>query len=318
MTPDNNLLAWKVISCIGHGGGVKRASIALGFDQSQCTRLIQNLEAQLGAVLTDHDVRPVGLTALGRRVLPLVEQMVESHSRLRQMIDDVCCGSLNLFIAIPANTPRESSFASMCAYEAVDPHLHLSIITDKDHEDLHPGSVDIVYLPYTPRPSSDLCIRTLGSILNVPVVAPAYQARHGVPQEPADLAGHVIFLRGGRWYPQTQYLERGLERAPLVSKRAHVGDALTCRQAVLSGAGIALDLAYAVVKSDVEAGNLVPVLRGWHRPQWLPSIVFLATHPQRTRIEKFVDFFVREESAALEKRLQEVNQVLGMLASSRQ
>ena len=318
MTPDNNLLAWKVISCIGHGGGVKRASIALGLDQSQCTRLIQNLEAQLGAVLTDHDVRPVGLTALGRRVLPLVEQMVESHSRLRQMIDDVCCGSLNLFIAIPANTPRESSFASMCAYEAVDPHLHLSIITDKDHEDLHPGSVDIVYLPYTPRPSSDLSIRTLGSILNVPVVAPAYLARHGVPQEPADLAGHVIFLRGGRWYPQTQYLERGLERAPLVSKRAHVGDALTCRQAVLSGAGIALDLAYAVVKSDVEAGNLVPVLRGWHRPQWLPSIVFLATHPQRTRIEKFVDFFVREESAALEKRLQEVNQVLGMLASSRQ
>lgn len=318
MTSDNNLLAWKVISCIGHGGGVKRASIALGLDQSQCTRLIQNLEAQLGAVLTDHNVRPVGLTALGRRVLPLVEQMVESHSRLRQMIDDVCCGSLNLFIAIPANTPRESSFASMCAYEAVDPHLHLSIITDKDHEDLHPGSVDIVYLPYTPSPSSDLCIRTLGSILNVPVVAPAYLARHGVPQEPADLAGHVIFLRGGRWYPQTQYLERGLERAPLVSKRAHVGDALTCRQAVLSGAGIALDLAYAVVKSDVEAGSLVPVLRGWHRPQWFPSVVFLATHPQRARIEKFVDFFAKEESAALGKRLQEVNQVLGMLASSRQ
>ena len=284
MTPDNNLLAWKVISCIGHGGGVKRASIALGLDQSQCTRLIQNLEAQLGAVLTDHDVRPVGLTALGRRVLPLVEQMVESHSRLRQMIDDVCCGSLNLFIAIPANTPRESSFASMCAYEAVDPHLHLSIITDKDHEDLHPGSVDIVYLPYTPRPSSDLCIRTLGSILNVPVVAPAYLARHGVPQEPADLAGHVIFLRGGRWYPQTQYLERGLERAPLVSKRAHVGDALTCRQAVLSGAGIALDLAYAVVKSDVEAGSLVTVLRGWHRPQWFKSVFFLETHTQRDSI----------------------------------
>ena len=105
MTPDNNLLAWKVISCIGHGGGVKRASIALGLDQSQCTRLLQNLEAELGVALTDHDIRPVGLNALGRRVLPLVEQMVENHSRLRQVIDDVSCGSLKLFIAIPANTP---------------------------------------------------------------------------------------------------------------------------------------------------------------------------------------------------------------------
>lgn len=318
MTPDNNLLAWKVISCIGHGGGVKRASIALGLDQSQCTRLLQNLEAELGVALTDHDIRPVGLNALGRRVLPLVEQMVESHSRLRQVIDDVSCGSLKLFIAIPANTPRESSFASMCAYDAVDPHLHFSIITDKDHEDLYPGRVDIAYLPYTPKASSDLCIHPLGAILNVPVAAPGYLASHGMPQDPSDLAGHVIFLRGGRWYPQTQHLERGIERAPLVFKRALVEDALTCRQAVLSGAGIALDLAYAVVKSDVEAGNLVPVLRGWHRTQWLPSIVFLATHPQRARIEKFVDFFVREESAALEKRLQEVNQVLGMLASSRQ
>ena len=97
-------------------------------------------------------------------------------------------------------------------------------------------------------------------------------------------------------------------------KRVHVGDALTCRQAVLSGAGIALDLAYAVVKSDLEAGNLVPVLRGWHRPQWLPSIVFLATHPQRARIEKFVDFFAKQESAALRKRLHEVTEVLGRLA----
>lgn len=318
MTPDNNLLAWKVISSLRHGGGVKRASIALGLDQSQCTRLIQNLEAQLGTALTDHDVRPVGLNALGREVLPLVEQMVESHSRLRQMIDEACCGSLNLFIAIPANTPRESSFAIMCAYEGVDPHLHLSIITDKDHEDLHPGRVDIAYLPYTPEASSDLCVQPLGAILNVPVAAPEYLARCGVPQEPADLARHVVFLRGGRWYPQTQYLERRLERAPLIFDRAHVGDALTCRQAVVSGAGIALDLAYAVVKADIEAGALVPVLRGWHRPQWLPSIVFPATHPQRARIERFVDFFAEKESAALKRRLGEVNQVLESLAGARQ
>lgn len=314
MKPDNNLLAWRVLACIGHGGGVKRASIVMGLDQSQCTRLIQNLEAGLGVSLTDHDVRPVGLNELGRRVLPAVEQMLESRSRIGQMIDDARRGSLSLLVAIPANTPRESSFSSMCAYEAADPQLHLSIITDKDHEDLCQGLVDIAYLPYTPEPSPNLCIHPLGSILNVPVAAPGYLSRCGVPQRPSDLAEHVIFLRGGRWYPQTQCLERGLERAPLVFKRVHVGDALTCRQAVLSGAGIALDLAYAVVKSDLEAGNLVPVLRGWHRPQWLPSIVFLATHPQRARIEKFVDFFAKQESAALRKRLHEVTEVLGRLA----
>ena len=150
------------------------------------------------------------------------------------------------------------------------------------------------------------------------MAATEYLARCGVPQEPADLARHVVFLRGGRWYPQTQYQERGLERAPLVFDRAHVGDALTCRQAVGSGAGIALDLAYAVVKADIEAGALVPVLRGWHRPQWQPSIVFPATHPQRARIERFVDFFAEKESTALKQRLGEVNQVLESLAGARQ
>ena len=317
MTPDNNLLAWKVISCIGHGGGVKRASIALGLDQSQCTRLLQNLEAELGVALTDHDIRPVGLNALGRRVLPLVEQMVESHSRLRQVIDDVSCGSLKLFIAIPANTPRESSLRA-----CVPMMPSILICTSR-------SSRTRIMKIFTRE--GGYCLPALyaqglvgslhssfGRNLERACRSSGYLASHGMPQDPSDLAGHVIFLRGGRWYPQTQHLERGIERAPLVFKRALVGDALTCRQAVLSGAGIALDLAYAVVKSDVEAGNLVPVLRGWHRPQWLPSIVFLATHPQRARIEKFVDFFVREESAALEKRLQEVNQVLGMLASSRQ
>ena len=170
MKPDDNLSAWRVLASIGHGGGVKRASIALGLEQSQCTRLIQNLEAGLGVSLTDHDVRPVGLSELGRRVLPAVEQMLESNLRIRQMIDDARCGTLNLLVGIPANTPRDSSFSSMCAYEAVDPQLHLSIITDKDHEDLCQGLVDIAYLPYTPDPSPNLCIHPLGAILNVPLL----------------------------------------------------------------------------------------------------------------------------------------------------
>lgn len=312
----NNLLAWKVLARVAHGGGVKRAAIALNLDQSQCTRLIQNLEAELGVNLTDHDARPLELNELGRRTLGDVERMLEGHSRICQIIDDARLGSLNLLFGIPANTPRASTFEILSAYESIDPQLQFSFVADQDHEDLCKGLVDIVYLPYTPDPSPSLCIRSLGAILNVPVASPDYVKRYGLPQRPSDLAEHVILLRGGRWYPKTQYLERGLERSPLKFKRVHTGDALTCRQAVLCAAGIALDLSYAVVKSELKAGNLVPVLRGWHRPQWAPSIVYCATHPQRERIEKFVAFFAKRESVALEQRFQEVSEVLRKLAAA--
>lgn len=317
MKADNNLMAWQVLACIGRGGGIKRASIALRLEQSQCTRLIQNLEAELGVRLTNHDSRPVELSDLGRRVLSDVDQMLESHARIRQMLDEARSGRLNLHFGIPANTPRESSFSIICDYELKDPQLQFSLIADMDHEDVCRGHVDIAYLPYTPAAAPDLCICPLGLIGNVPVASPEYLKRFGKPRTPTDLAEHVVLLRGGKWYPKTEHLERGLERSVLRYKRVHIADALTCRQAVLDGAGVALDLAYGVVKSDVEAGNLVPVLCGWHRPLWTPSIVFSSMHPQRARIEKFVAFFVERECQALQKRFQEVREVWGRLQQSR-
>lgn len=146
-----------------------------------------------------------------------------------------------------------------------------------------------------------------------PVAAPEYLAKHGVPTHPDDLREHDVILRDGPHYPKTTWLEKGTERIPLKFRNVYEGDALSCRQAALSGHGISLDVSYAVIRREIKSGLLRPVLNGWHRPTWYPSLGMLSTHPQHARLLKFARFFLINESKQVESRRREVQAVLASL-----
>ena len=118
-------------------------------------------------------------------------------------------------------------------------------------------------------------------------------------------------MRSGRHYPKTEHLERGLERSPLVFRRvAWEGDPLTGREAALAGEGVAIDLSLSLVSDALASGRLVPVLAGWHRPFWRPSVVFRTDHPQLERLERFARCFHDEEQRAVDERQKVVEKLL--------
>lgn len=309
MRTSDNLTAWKVLSVLSRGGGLTQAAVETDLDPAQCTRLIQRLETELGVALVTHKSRPVLLTALGNAILSDLEAMLKHHERIRQMVAAHQNQIVTLTFSIPTNTPRESSFKIMHDHLAVNPQLRFSVVADADHEDVINGMVDLAYLPYTPAPTPNLAIFPLGCIFNCLVASPTYLDKHGYPVHPKDLVNHAVILRTGRHYPKTTFLERGMEKSPLIYANAYEGDALSDRLTAISGDGIAIDLAYAMVRQDIAEGRLVPVLKGWHRPVWHPSLVYLNSHPQAKRLEHFARFFQIQESKQITERLHDIQQL---------
>lgn len=311
MRASDNLNAWRVLVALGRGDGIRRASIETGLDSPQCTRLLQALEDDLSLSLVLHGSRPVSLSQAGEALADDAGRLLECADRLRLRAEGLARSAATFVFSIPSNTPRESSFRIIKRFLGAHPGLSLMMASDADHETVLEGGVDAAYLAYVPEPLPNLRVLPLGPIGNVPVASPDYVARRGLPVHPKELAAHDVILRSGRHYPKTEHLERGLERSPLVFRRvAWEGDPLTGREAALAGEGVAIDLSLSLVSDALASGRLVPVLAGWHRPFWRPSVVFRTDHPQLERLERFARCFHDEEQRAVDERQKVVVKLL--------
>jgi DNA-binding transcriptional LysR family regulator len=129
-------------------------------------------------------------------------------------------------------------------------------------------------------------------VRSIACAAPAYLARHGAPQTPADLAGHACLSytltgTGADWRLEGP---DGLVSVPISGPiRADNGDII--RLAALGGAGIAFQ-PYFIVGADIEAGRLVRVLPEWQSPELGVYAVYPSRKHLSAKVRTFVDFLV--------------------------
>jgi DNA-binding transcriptional LysR family regulator len=311
-----NLRAWQLLASLEKNSGMTGASVELGMDLALCTRIIQRLEKDLGIVLVNHMSCPAQLTPEARMLLPAVKDMLRSFERVRKAAKAAADAELTIRFSIPLNSPRQSFYSLIKAYEAVDPNLRIQFVADMDHDDVLSGRVDMAYLPYRP-PAEGLLIHDICRQTNVPFAAPSYLRKYGVPRHPRELEAHRIIVRAARHYPHTKTLEKDGEVFPLKCRDvAFAGDALSAKTVALAGDGIAIDLSYVSCLPEVEQGSLVPVLNGWHRPDWEISCIMRRENIGNARMVRFMQWFSEKETEAAESRRAQVESVLRQISSA--
>lgn len=298
----SNIDAWRVLAAIAEGNGITGASESTGIDLPACTRLIKKLEEELGYALVEHQVRPARLTDFGLSVLPAAREIAAEQSRILSAAASFTRTPLVIRLSVPVNNPRKSVNEHIRTYREFDPSLSVQVISDMDHQDVLEGRADLAYIPYDP-PASGLVILPIGRAMNVPVVSPGYLETHPFPHTPEDLIHHKVILRESRHYPVTDHLEKNSENRPLrCAGIAFSGDVLSGRECVLNGEGVALDLSFSRCLTEIKEGKLIPVLDGWHRPEWHLNIVIAKENESNARLMKFARWFASAEAFALNKR----------------
>ena len=124
----------------------------------------------------------------------------------------------------------------------------------------------------------------------MPCASPGYIRRYGRPAEPEELAEHVgIIVTNGLRQASPMLVKDG-HAVPIHFKRLiYFNSASAAKTAALLGTGIHANLPSLHCYRDIEAGTLVPLLKGWEQPS-LP--LFIYSRPECIKLAR-VRLFIR-------------------------
>ncbi|CAI0855345.1 LysR family transcriptional regulator [Serratia grimesii] len=275
------------VAVIQHGS-LAAAGRKLRRSAPAITRAIASLEQRFGARLVERTTRRLAPTEAGLRLVERAHVLLhEYQAAVLDTVDTQLTGLLR--ITSPVQFGRKHVAPVVMAFLDHYPQMQIEMVLNDRNLDLIDEGLDVAIRIGHLQDSSRVA-RRLGQVSRVTVASPAYLARRGEPQEPAQLADHDTIvgtqrasLREWRFGPQ----ENG-DRVRL-TPRLLLNEVETQLLAVRAGKGIARLLSYQVA-DDLAAGTLVRLLPSYE-PLPMP-VQLVAQNAQRMplKVRTFWDY----------------------------
>lgn len=261
----DQLRAMRTFAQVAARGGFAAAARALDLAPSVVTRLVAELEEQLGARLLTRTTRRVALTPIGQRYLARVQAILSDVDEAAAVVSQ---GQHTLRGRVRVTAPP--LFASrqllprLARLHARHPEIEVDLSTSGPVDTLHEGS-DISIVARVDALDGDFIAHRLARSQVLLCAAPAYLRHRGPPQHPDELARHALLVASLARMPRSFMLTHtDGTRAELVPDRVLLSshNAELCHAAALAGMGIAALPSFAV-QTELASGRLERVLADW-------------------------------------------------------
>ncbi|WP_420402936.1 LysR family transcriptional regulator [Nisaea sp.] len=259
-----------------------------GVPRSTATEAIRRLEETLGSRLLDRTTRHVAPTPDGgayyQRCIEILADVDEAEGALR---GSEPAGRLR----VDVHGVLTRTFLLPRLPELLDlyPRLSLQIGQGDRLVDLLREGVDCVIRAGEPD-ESGMIMRRLAALPEIICAAPAYLARHGVPQTPDDLEGHemvgFVSSRTGGVLP-LEVRSAGRSREITLPARLTANDAETVHHLARLGYGLVQAPRYRF-REDLARGRMVEILPDF-APEPMPLV---ALYPQNRQLSPRVRVFL--------------------------
>ena len=265
----DTLRAAVVILRVAEAGSFAGAARQLGVTSAAVARLVGRFEAAHGARLFRRSTRALSLTPDGERFLAEVRgpalALAAAASRLGAPVG--IAGTVRVTAAASLAPTLLHALALLLERH---PALRVELAFDDHFADLGGGRWDLA-VRIAPRiADASVLARRLAPLPLLTLAAPAYLARHGVPQAPDDLLQHRLI---GVRFPATGRMMPWLFRAPGGTRRLQSDFALVvdgsdaARTATVLGIGIA-QAGSEGTAAFLASSDLVTVLDSHAPPPW--------------------------------------------------
>jgi DNA-binding transcriptional LysR family regulator len=289
----DKLRALQYFVAAAEAGSFSGAARRLDVSVPAVTKLIGALERELGVRLVDRNTQGLQLTAQGRSYLDscstVLTQLVDAERALGTPGHD---SRRTLVVGAPGLLSRLLLVPALASFRQRHPHVHIEL-RSIDHltiTDAQTQGIDVLVALGWPGNVSLVQKRLAQSRLII-CAAPAYWARHGMPERLADLAQHDCLLVRT---PEGTLLDlwrhtRGPQTEQVAVRGWLVSDSRDyVLQAVLQGQGVGR-FADVSVWPHVHAGELQPVLVDWESQDSPP---FSALYRPEARNDVTVQAFI--------------------------
>lgn len=297
MDRTNDLRSWRIFAAVAKSGNISAVCGRFDADAAQLSRILQQLEKALGCgPLFDRSMRPLALTENGRTALGYAEKMLRLRDDMEAELShdpEALAGVLR--VGLPPMLFRDYLTPALMRFTGEHPEIDLRVdeygagmpvdFTSAD------GRFFDVVASYGPSPANRSIVQiNYGRGLFIPCASPAYLRRFGTPETPADLVRHTGIVVSTSMRRSAPALRRGDEQVPIEWGRQIVfSSATAAKTAVLLGTGVHINLATLHCCREIEAGALVPILRGWEQPA---LGLYLYTRPDCLKLAR-VRLFMR-------------------------
>ncbi len=294
----DRLLSMRVFQRVADEGSFAAAARALDMSAPVVTRLVADLEEHLGSRLLQRTTRRLALTDAGRLYLNRVRNILQD---IEEADETVGAHTRELGGLLRLHAPPVLATYVVAPLLAGFRQRYPNILIDLEVETVREPPVedfDITLIPADVSFDADVVARKVIESNAILVAAPAYVQRRGLPQTPADLAGHDCLRHKT---PNGRYRQWRLwrEEQPELVEEVEVQSVLLANhtdsllRATLDGAGIT-SVTMELVAPYLARGDLVRVLSPWITGRLamyaaLPSRKFI---PQRSRV--FLDYLMEQ------------------------
>ncbi|HEY2660489.1 MAG TPA: LysR family transcriptional regulator [Caulobacteraceae bacterium] len=256
----------KLFAAVVESGGFRPAAKHLGLPASTVSDVVRRLEERLGLRLLNRSTRSVMPTDAGRRLIaglrPAFDLIDQTLSGLHEDAERPV-GPLRL--TAPGIVARYVLPRILPDFLNACPDVQVEVAVDDEVVDLIEGGFDAA-IRFEERVAIDMVAIPIGPRVQrfVAAAAPAYLALHGRPDHPKDLPRHRLIghrLSTGAmvvWeFGQGRRTVRITPSGPLITSSIEL-------RVTASVAGAGLIYTFEdVLRPQLEAGDLVPVLEAW-------------------------------------------------------
>ena len=260
MIKDN--FALRLYTRVARLGSFSAAAREFGLSQSQASRIVADLEAELGVRLLSRTTRAVVPTEAGGEFLARIEPILAALDAAEHSVREG--GELRGLLRMSSPTsfgirdviPRLATFAER------HPNLHIQLQLGDRRHDLIRDAVDVA-IKLGQLPDSTATAKLIATIPRVVVASPDYLARHGAPEVPEDLVGHRIVGGSAAAVPAAWRFERdGQEAAIKLEPHFSTDENEGAIAAAVAGLGITSTSGWAC-RRELESGALIRLLPAW-------------------------------------------------------
>lgn len=286
----DKLAAMEAFRAVVEENGFTAAASKRRMSKSAVSKLVKDLEAELGVALLNRTTRRISLTEAGERYL----------ERCRRVIAEVeeAEAEATALTVNPRGTLRVNAALSFTLsyvadripeFMALYPDLRVELSLADRFVDLVEEGVDVA-IRIGRLADSSLIARKIGETRRMVCAAPEYLVAHGTPHHPRDLTAHnclryTLLETGAEW----SFREDGAAFSVPVTGSLEVNNGDVLRAAAVGGTGLCYLPAFTVWE-DVAAGRLVPLLEDFETE---PLGVYAVYPPSRhlsAKVRAFVDF----------------------------
>ena len=287
----DKLRALSVFAAVVERGSFVSAADHLGLSRTAASRLVMDLEAELGATLLNRTTRRVSLTPVGeayashaRRILDQLEEADQEASA------QTLSPRGRLRVTAPMSFGIRHLAPRLKAYLTDYPEMQLDLVLNDRLVDLADEGFDLA-IRIGRLSDSALIAKKLATCRMILCAAPSYLRDHGEPRTLSDIKDHITLgypYWSGRdaWtFASPDGEEVGVQvRSQIWSNN---GDALL--NAAISGLGIILQPDFIVYQA-IEKGELVELMNDFRPPQVDVHALYASRSFMPIRIRSFIDY----------------------------